>query len=457
MTDSPATAPTPGVDEQVAQWRAGMLTRPGVVGEDVDELEDHLRGHVDALTALGLTPDEAFLVAVQRVGAQNAIAADLAREHSGRLWQQHVGVRDATTSASASGLLPMLGFAAVAGIVVKLPLTYGMTHPNAPFFLLVATLLLLSAVLAGFLIWQRRPPVLAVAAAVPVVLVVFAVTQAFYPYVSPYHTRLLAALHIPIAVAVGLGAVYLGREWRVVDRWLDYVRFVGELVIYLVLIGMGGGVLMGLTAGVFSLVGLDPQVLIQEWILPLGLGGAVIVAAWLVESKKSVLENMAPVLAAVFTPLFTLLLLGFLGAMVATGRIVDANREVLIIIDLVLVVVLGLHLFSVSARPEGRPPGWTDRLQLVLVVAALLVDVVGLSAMAGRIGEYGASANKLAALGENLVLAGALAGSAWYLVAFLRAKRAFVALERWLCRSLYVIGAWAAIVALVLPVAFGFR
>ena len=456
MTEAPAPAPS-GIEEQVERWRRELLARAGVAPDDVDELEDHLRGHIGALTKLGLTPDEAFLVAVQRVGSQHAIAADLAREHSGRLWKQHVSVRDSAADGSTSGLLPMLGFAAIAGLVVKFPVTYALQHDDAPFFLLVATLLLLSAVVAAFLIWQRRSPVLAAAAAVTVTLGVFALTQAFYPYVDPFHTRLLATMHIPIAVAVLLGAVYLGTQWREVDRWLDYVRFLGELFIYLVLIALGGGVLVGLTGGVFSLVGIDPRVIITEWIVPLGIGGAVIVAAWLVEAKKSVLENMAPVLAAVFTPLFTLLLLGFLGAMLVTGRIVDANRDVLIIIDLVLVVVLGLHLFSVSARRDNAPVGWSDRLQLVLVAAALILDVVVLSAMAGRIGEYGATPNKLAALGENLVLAGALAGSAWYLVAFLRGKRPFVALERWLVRSLYVIGAWAVIVILVFPPLFAFR
>ena len=119
--------------------------------------------------------------------------------------------------------------------------------------------------------------------------------------------------------------------------------------------------------------------------------------------------------------------------------------------------MLGLHLFSVSARPAGAPPGWFDLLQLVLVVVALVIDVVVLVAMAGRIGEYGASPNKLAALGENLVLAANLAGSAWLSVGFLRGRRPFAALERWQCRYLPVIGVWAALVVLVLPPVFGFR
>ena len=56
-----------------------------------------------------------------------------------------------------------------------------------------------------------------------------------------------------------------------------------------------------------------------------GAAGAVIIAGWLVEAKQSVIENMAPVLTKVFTPLTTLLLLAFLAAAVVTGNPVDAE------------------------------------------------------------------------------------------------------------------------------------
>jgi len=44
-----------------------------------------------------------------------------------------------------------------------------------------------------------------------------------------------------------------------------------------------------------------------------------IIGSWLVESKQSVIENMAPVLTKLFTSLFTVLLLAFLATMVWTG------------------------------------------------------------------------------------------------------------------------------------------
>ena len=88
--------------------------------------------------------------------------------------------------------------------------------------------------------------------------------------------------------------------------------------------------------------------------------GAAVVATWLVEAKQSVIENMAPVLTRIFTPLFALVLIVFIATMVWTGRGIDVERDVLIAFDLLLVVVLGLLLYSISARDPQAPPGPFD-------------------------------------------------------------------------------------------------
>ena len=194
-----------------------------------------------------------------------------------------------------------------------------------------------------------------------------------------------------------------------------------------------------------------------QWMLPCGAMGAVIVGAWLVEAKQGVIENMAPVLTRLFTPLFAAVLLAVLGTMVWTRSGVDVEREVLIGFDLLLVVVLGLLLYSVSARDPQAPPGLFDALQLLLVLSALVVDIVALAAIAGRISEFGVSPNKLAALGENLVLLVNLSWSAWLYARFLAGRGPFSALERWQTAYLPVYAAWAAFVVVAFPPLFGFK
>ena len=237
---------------------------------------------------------------------------------------------------------------------------------------------------------------------------------------------------------------------------MEYVRFTGEWLVTYALIALGGGVLVAITVGVFEAIGLDVEAFMAEWVLPCGAMGAVIVAAWLVGSRRNLVGGMAPMLARVFTPLFALMLVALLVGVVWTRGIIDVEREVLILFDLLLVVVLALLLYAISARDPLAEPGAFDWIQLVLVVCALAVDVFALVNIAGRLTEYGFSANRTAALGLNLILLVNLAWSAFLQTGFLRSRRGFEAVERWQMRYLPVYALWAAIVVVAFPPLFGF-
>jgi hypothetical protein len=201
---------------------------------------------------------------------------------------------------------------------------------------------------------------------------------------------------------------------------------------------------------------MKPDWIAQDWLIPCGAMGAVIVGSWLVEAKQSVIENMAPVLTRLFTPLFTILLLVFLATMAWTGRPIDIQRNVLIAFDLLLALVLGLVLYFASARDPLAPPSLFDGLQLLLIASALVVDAVALAAIGSRISEFGFTPNRVAALGENLILLVNLAWSAWLYAGFLRGRRPFRALEAWQTAYLPVYFLWAALVVMLFPPLFAY-
>jgi hypothetical protein len=236
---------------------------------------------------------------------------------------------------------------------------------------------------------------------------------------------------------------------------MDFVRFTGEWFIYYVLIALGGGVLMGLTAAILEPAGVDVE-RIAEWVLPSGAAGAVIVAAWLVEWKQRVVENMAPVLTMLFTPLFAVMLACAAVVYAATGLGEAFDRELLSVFDALLVVVLALVLYGMSARDPSTSPDWMDRIQMVAVVSALVLDVMVLGAMIARIGELGFTPNRTAALGLNLVLLVNLAGAAWLSARFLTRRSRLHPLERWQTTYLPVFALWAAAVIVILPPLFVF-
>ena len=445
------------LEAQIARWRTWLRRQPALRPEDVDELEGHLRDQIAALLEAGLAGDEAFLVAVKRMGRLDAVSREFAREHSDRLWKQLVAAPDddAPGPAARTETFVVLGLAAAAALAVQLPRLFGHQFGEGAFYALNASLFVLP-LLTGYFAWKRGLDRARCAwLAAPFAAAAIAVNA--LPFTPGGHTEVLAAMHLPIALWLAVGFAYVGGNWwGNVGGRMDFVRFSGELFIYFVLMALGGGVLTAFTIISFEAIGLDVEGSAQLWILPSGAMGAIVVGAWLVEKKQSVVENMAPVLTRIFTPLFAALLVALLAAMAWTRSGVGLEREVLIAFDLLLAIVLGLLLYAVSARDPLAPPDLFDRILLVLVVSALIADGVALAAIVTRISEFGFSPNRVAALGENLVLLGNLAWSAWLYVRFVSGRGPFAALERWQTAYLPVYAVWAAFVVLGFPLLFRF-
>lgn len=464
----PTEVAAASLEEQIDAWRAHLRRSRAVHGPDAEELEDHLREQIAGLGDRGLSDDEAFLVAVKRMGAIDALTREFAREHSDRLWKQLVlsgnGAEPGLEAPSAYGSRRMwvaLGLAVAAGAAMKVPALFGIPFdPDASLFYPLNISFLVLPFIVTYFAWERplsaSSRLWVAGAFVLAAAVVNAFPFSLEPQVEP-DTVILTMLHLPIALWLAVGVAYVGGHWRGSDRRMDFIRFTGELFIYYVLIGLGGGVLIATTLALFQAIGVDLEPVLQSWILPCGIAGAAVVATWLVEAKQSVIENMAPVLARIFIPLFALALMAFVITMAATGRGIDVEREVLIVVDLLLVVVFGLLLYSISARDPLARPGLFDGLQLTLVVTALLVDVLALWAIGSRISEMGFTPNRLSALGMNVVLLVSLAGSAVLYSRFLRGGIPFSRLWSWQMAYVYVIAAWAAVVAFGFPPLFGFR
>ena len=447
------------LEEQISEWRSYVSRRRAIDAADVSELEDHLRSQVADLKASGLNEEEAFLIGVTRLGQLDGLSREFAREHSERLWKRLV-VADADKGGTdwRREVGVAIALAVAAGAAVKLPELFGVSmrdNASEPFYVRNLSFFVLPF-LTAFFVWKRGVDT-ATRIGLSVFFVLGALAMNFLPFTHLGDTERLAALHLPMALWLTAGVAYAGGAWRSHDQRMNYVRFTGEWFIYYVLIALGGGVLMGTTMFIFQAIGLNPERFMQTWIIPCGAAGAVVIAGMLVEAKQSVIENMAPVLTYIFTPLFTLLLLLFLGASLFTASGVEMKRETLIGFDLLLVLVVGLLLYAISARDPHKEAGFFDVLQFALVVCALLVDAMALWAIVARISAFGFSPNKVAALGENIILVVNLGWSAVLYGRFLTERAGFAALERWQTSYLPVYAAWAWIVVVVFPFVFGFK
>ena len=345
------------LEVEIAEWRAFVERSPAVDAQDVEDLENHLRDQIADLDAAGLTADEAFLIAVKRIGNLDEVAREFAREHSGRLWKQLVLSGDDDGTRPANGMATAVGFAVAAAATVQFArLAAGFPGEEAWWLARNAALLVLPFLAAYFGVRRGLTARQWTLAGVPVVLAAAVIN--LYPSNPESATGVLAATHLAVVLWFVVAYPYMGGIVRSHEARMDFVRFTGEWSIYYVLIALGGGVLMGLTTAILAPAGVDAERVI-EVVAPLGAAGGVIVAAWLVESKQRVVENMAPVLTMVFTPLFAVMLIVAAVVYAATGLGGAFDRELLAVFDLMMVLVLGLVLYG-DLRPRTVPGAWVD-------------------------------------------------------------------------------------------------
>jgi hypothetical protein len=446
------------LESQIRKWHRHVQSAGSLGAQDVEELESHLRDSIDELTGRGVSVEEAFIVSVRRMGDTETLHHEFAKVSTESVWRQLLvpaadvdARRRRRTEITVVLLLALFG-----GILGKIPAVFGypVAEANGLIYARNAALFAFPPV-AIYLIWRRALSLRFVAIAA-VTFAVFALAVNLYPSHGPHHTQVLGALHVPIALLLLLMALYAGPGWRRPDLRLDFVRFAGEVFIYSVLVGLGWMVLVGVAGTMFQLVGVDITSLILNWLAVFGACGMAVVAAYLVENKKGRIETIAPVLAKIFTPLFAVLLLGLIVTMALAGRGPSEDRELLIMFDVVLALVLGLVLYTMSARDAEDPADWWDGIVLALVALAIIADAVALSGIVERLAAYGMSPNKTAALGENVALMINLALLAVGYLRFLSGRSRYQTVVDWQMRYLPTHAVWAAFVALAFPPLFGF-
>lgn len=446
------------LETRIGEWRAAVLRGRAVDESDADELEGHLREQVADLEAAGLSGDEAFLIAVRRLGQVDQLTAEFAREHGDRLWKQ-LSLSHPEDPRQPS-LLVMLGFAFAAAVILQVARVIADSTGGSFTWFIRDTGLFVLPVLAAYFAYAKRMPWRRVVALAGVVALL-AVAVNLYPFTEGAATDLLIWIHLPIALWFVAGAAYVGGELRASARRMDFLRFSGEWAIYYTLIALGGAVLVGLTLLVLTPISPEAPDAVGKWVVPSGAAGAVIVAAWLVEAKKSIIENLAPVLTAIFTPLFAVMLVVAAVAYTVSGVWRDFDRELLAGFDLLLLVVVALVVYGISARdatngPQRKRTGPMDIIRMCAVIAAIILDALVLASMFARVGELGFTANRVAALGLNVILIVNLVGTAWLLVRQVAGRAPAVRLERWQTGYLPVFAAWVVFVVLALPPIFGF-
>jgi len=444
----------------IRSWSDYLRSHGSFKNADILEMESHLRDEIDELTQNGLSTEEAFLIGVKRLGNVNQISHEFHKVNSEDFWKHLLfESKDPIESRKArTNIILVIAFSLFAGTLLKVPELFGMhliDDSSMMFYFKNISLFLFPFVALFFMVNHVSSRKWKVA-----ILSVFVITALIinvYPSFFPNSTELLTAFHLPILLWLVTGLAFLGKEWRSSRKRMDFIRFSGETFIYGVLIFCGLMVFILFSVMLFSAIQVDISRFTVEYLIVYGGSAVLMVSVYLVEAKKSVVENFTPILAKIFSPLFLMTMIAFLIAMLILGKSPFMERDFLIGFDFMLVLVLALVLYVISSRGLHDKANVHDFLNFALIVAALIINSIALAAILFRLSMYGITPNKVAALGENILLMVNLGGLAWLYSSYFMKKIEFQRLENWQTNYLSLYFGWMAVVVFLLPIVFSFR
>jgi len=270
-----------------------------------------------------------------------------------------------------------------------------------------------------------------------------------------------AELHIPLFLWLVTGAAFAGKEWKSTFARMEFLKYNGELIIYTTILIIGGSILTSITLMLLSIVekSYELSAWYEEYVIMYGIVAAPIVATFLLDKIIDKRLNIAPTIAKFFTPLFLITTIAYLIIMVIYQKNPFGDREYLVALNILLIVVLGLLIFTIAERNTVLPPSVNDYLNIGLAFATIILNVIALSASFFRTitDIYGLTPNRIAILGINLFVFIHLLGILINYIRFVWKGSPFEKLESWIAGYLPYYAVWTILVSVLLPIFFWYK
>ncbi len=385
----------------------------------------------------------------QFTAAFNVVYPSIATSSAAQFWRARLHYNKETVLAfgQKTEWILVLVLSLLAGIAAKLPLFWLVGDAQPEWYQQHIGFLVLPFLLAYFAFKQSIPKRQWLS-----VGTIYLLALAYTEWVPKQPTtQILTSIHLPILMWLLLAFVF--RQDGRADR-LAYLRLNGNLLLLSGLMLIAGGIITGVTIGLFELLGMKIDNWYVENIIPFGLPMIPILAAYLNENNPNLAGKITPVLANIFGPIVLLILWVYIGSMVFVGKDPYNDREFLLLFNVVLLGVMVIIFFIAAENTTQQLQKWNAWLLTLLATTTIFVNMIAVSAIVFRISEWGISANRIAVLGANLLLLVHLVMICEQLYRQLSDKGIQQLLLNTITNFLPIYAIWAAIVAFVFPLVF---
>lgn len=279
----------------------------------------------------------------------------------------------------------------------------------------------------------------------------------FLPNNQKSDTLILSCIHLPLFLWSLLGFTFADGNRNNTDKLLGYLRYNGELAVMIALIVIAGGIMTGVTIGLFSLIGLNIQKVYFEYVVVFGLAAVPIVGTYLTQSNPQLVGKVSPVIAKIFSPLVLVMLVIYLIAMIYSGKDPYNDREFLLMFNALLIGVMAIIFFSIAETSKSSERQLEIWVLFLLSAITIVVNGIALSAILFRISEWGITPNRAAVLGGNVLILIHLLLVTWQLLNVLLRRANLTAVGKAIALYLPIYFLWTIMVTFIFPFLFGFE
>jgi hypothetical protein len=410
-------------------------------------------------------PDE-FLHAFPSVFANHPESTIL------QVWQERLNYEtekkkeQAIPTWSFKDILVIVIWIAIAGTILKLP---GFINSiDTSWFYKRELVLVLIVPVTAYFVQRARPVRLAVVVsliAIGALIYVNLLPHLYYAEQSAVGLKAFcdaltnAEIHIQLFLWLLTGVAFSGKDWNKASARMGFLRYNGELIIYMTILLIGSLILYFMT---LSLIGFIDSFQLEIWYENVAFYIAAsipIIATFILDKVVDKRINIAPTIAKVFTPLFLITTLAYFAIMIAYQKNPFGDRESLIVLNALLIIVLGLLIFTIAERNVFSPPSFNDYLNIGLAFTTIILDAIALSASLFRSTSdiFGLTPNRIVILGMNLLVFIHLSGILVNYARFIWGGKPFEKLENWIAGYLPCYAIWAVVVSIMLPVLFWYK
>ena len=369
-------------------------------------------------------------------------------------WNERLNYESSEISWGSNSELTFVIIASLlAGIIAKLP---AILNINPELFYRRNAGFIVFPILTAYFIWRKSLSTKKIVSAGAAFLIAVIFIN-LLPADNKSATLILSCIHLPLFLWAVLGFTYVGDNIRSCHNRLDFLRYNGDLVIMSTLLAIAGGILTGITLGLFSVIGFNIQKFYFDYIAIFGGAALPIAATYITQTNPKFVNKVSPVIAKIFSPLVLIMLVVYLTAILFSGKDPYNDRDFLMVFNFLLIGVMAIILFSVAGTFKKNENRTGNFILFALSIVTIIVNGIALSAILFRISEWGMTPNRLAVLGGNILILSNLFMVTFRLFKTVFKKAGNSEVENSIAMFLPIYILWTIIVTFIFPLIFQFK